>query len=438
MGQAGGDAAGVDVLAALGPVQRLAGLFESGLAAPVEPPGIREAVELSLMVLLAGAHPVVAGAAEGEAALLEPGGLEQLPEGSDRVPERSRVRDQGVEDQGVGFLAAARRDPPVDGAPQQVHFVSVVTEGTGELDRHRHSGADEGDEISRGEAAEPAVGAGQGGVVLARDAGARLVDQPVSVLELEAIMVVPVQDDQVRGEEHPPLRDLIGGEAVGQDQPLDQMGGQRQDIGGGGPHRVGGDELLVHDLGQVLLVHTVGPEDVEVAGTVEPLDQRVQRQRTLGHDLHGRLGQDLHGCLEQVIGPRRIGHVSTIARPPPDPRHRQCDILARVEAGAIIQAVRRRSGLSQAELARRAGTSQPVISAYEHGRRDPTLGTLRKLVEAGGERLQMDAVVPGSDLPLPADPREHARRLLEVLTLADAIPARRRSPVLIAPRLVSV
>ena len=109
-----------------------------------------------------------------------------------------------------------------------------------------------------------------------------------------------------------------------------------------------------------------------------------------------------------------------------------------MQAGAIIQEVRRRGGLTQAELARRAGTSQPVISAYEHGRRDPTVGTLRKLVEAGGERLQMGAVAPGSDLPPPADAREHARRLLEVLTLADAIPARRRSPVLTAPRLVSV
>jgi transcriptional regulator with XRE-family HTH domain len=108
------------------------------------------------------------------------------------------------------------------------------------------------------------------------------------------------------------------------------------------------------------------------------------------------------------------------------------------QAGAIIRAVRRRGGLTQAELAHRAGTSQPVISAYEHGRRDPTLGTLRKLVEAGGERLQMDAVALGSDLPPSANAQEHSRRLLEVLTLADAIPARRRSPVLNAPRLISV
>ncbi|MDQ3470739.1 MAG: helix-turn-helix domain-containing protein, partial [Actinomycetota bacterium] len=39
---------------------------------------------------------------------------------------------------------------------------------------------------------------------------------------------------------------------------------------------------------------------------------------------------------------------------------------------ALIRTTRTRAGLTQAELARRAGTSQPVISAYEHGRRDPS------------------------------------------------------------------
>jgi transcriptional regulator with XRE-family HTH domain len=108
-----------------------------------------------------------------------------------------------------------------------------------------------------------------------------------------------------------------------------------------------------------------------------------------------------------------------------------------VDPAALIKAVRCRQGLTQADLARQAGTSQPVISAYEHGHRDPTYETLRKLVEAGGERLQLDAVRPPSGLPLPADPQEHARRLLDVLSLVDAIPARRRSAVLIAPRLIS-
>lgn len=106
----------------------------------------------------------------------------------------------------------------------------------------------------------------------------------------------------------------------------------------------------------------------------------------------------------------------------------------------LLIAVRRRRGLSQAELARRAGTSQPVISAYEHGRRDPTVGTLRRLVAAGGEQLRLSADArPDTDLPPPADVHEHARRLLDVLSLADAVPARpgRRSAALDAPRLVS-
>jgi transcriptional regulator with XRE-family HTH domain len=103
----------------------------------------------------------------------------------------------------------------------------------------------------------------------------------------------------------------------------------------------------------------------------------------------------------------------------------------------LIRAVRQRHGLTQAELAERAGTSQPVVSAYEHGRRDPTYATLRKLVEAGGEELRLAAGLPVSDLPPALTPEEHGRRLIDVLSLADAIPARRRAARLRAPRMVS-
>lgn len=108
------------------------------------------------------------------------------------------------------------------------------------------------------------------------------------------------------------------------------------------------------------------------------------------------------------------------------------------EPSALIRSARRRAGLTQAELARRAGTSQPVISAYERGERAPTYGTLRRLVEATGARLVLDAVpARGTDLEPPADPHEHGRRLVEVLDLADAIPTGRRRARLEAPRLVS-
>jgi transcriptional regulator with XRE-family HTH domain len=104
---------------------------------------------------------------------------------------------------------------------------------------------------------------------------------------------------------------------------------------------------------------------------------------------------------------------------------------------ALIRAVRRRNGLTQAELARRAGTSQPVISAYERGVRDPTVGTLRRLVEAAGERLEISARPSGSGIPPATTLEARARRLLDALSVADAVPPRRRSRRLQAPRLVS-
>lgn len=57
----------------------------------------------------------------------------------------------------------------------------------------------------------------------------------------------------------------------------------------------------------------------------------------------------------------------------------------------LIAEARRASGLSQAEVARLAGTSRPNISAFEHGRRSPTLETLERLLAANGQRL---AAVP--------------------------------------------
>lgn len=108
-----------------------------------------------------------------------------------------------------------------------------------------------------------------------------------------------------------------------------------------------------------------------------------------------------------------------------------------MEPAALIRMVRRRRGLTQAALARAAGTSQPVISAYEAGRRDPTHGTLRRILAAAGEELDLSARPVGSDLPPPVDAADHARRLLDVLSLADAIPHRRRAAAMHAPRLVS-
>lgn len=63
----------------------------------------------------------------------------------------------------------------------------------------------------------------------------------------------------------------------------------------------------------------------------------------------------------------------------------------------MIREARRGARLSQTDLARRAGVSQPVISAYESDRREPSFRTLAKLIEATGHQLAVDLVAPPPD-----------------------------------------
>jgi transcriptional regulator with XRE-family HTH domain len=57
-------------------------------------------------------------------------------------------------------------------------------------------------------------------------------------------------------------------------------------------------------------------------------------------------------------------------------------------AGALIADARLQAGLTQAELAARAGTVQSAIAAYEAGRRQPTLPTLYRILAAAGFDLR--------------------------------------------------
>ncbi|HEX3842245.1 MAG TPA: helix-turn-helix transcriptional regulator [Acidimicrobiales bacterium] len=55
----------------------------------------------------------------------------------------------------------------------------------------------------------------------------------------------------------------------------------------------------------------------------------------------------------------------------------------------LLHYARLKAGLSQAELAERAGIPRSMVSAYEHGRRQATLPTLMRLLKAAGFDLQM-------------------------------------------------
>jgi uncharacterized protein len=94
------------------------------------------------------------------------------------------------------------------------------------------------------------------------------------------------------------------------------------------------------------------------------------------------------------------------------------------DVASLIRRTRRGAGLSQAELAGRAGTSQPALARYETGTTLPTLPTLERLLSACGRRLQVRTV----RMPEPVAPatsvrgqlgsrarelRRHRRRLLD-------------------------
>jgi transcriptional regulator with XRE-family HTH domain len=101
-----------------------------------------------------------------------------------------------------------------------------------------------------------------------------------------------------------------------------------------------------------------------------------------------------------------------------------------------VRTLRERTRLTQAALARTAGTSQPAIAAYEAGRKSPTVGTVERLAAAAGLEAAFDFVPPltredrrslalhrAIAARLAADPGpilDHARRNLERMAPAGA------------------
>lgn len=70
-----------------------------------------------------------------------------------------------------------------------------------------------------------------------------------------------------------------------------------------------------------------------------------------------------------------------------------------MSGGSIVREARLRAGLTQVELADRAGTTQPGIARWESGRTSMSLEGVRRLVRLCGFEFEV-AIVPreGSDL----------------------------------------
>jgi uncharacterized protein len=89
-------------------------------------------------------------------------------------------------------------------------------------------------------------------------------------------------------------------------------------------------------------------------------------------------------------------------------------------SASLVEEIRRKSGISQAELARRAGLPRSVVNAYAKGTREPGADTLARLAAAGGFEIGLSPRKP------PVDAERASRILVQVLELAEALPFRAR------------
>lgn len=97
-------------------------------------------------------------------------------------------------------------------------------------------------------------------------------------------------------------------------------------------------------------------------------------------------------------------------------------VVANSAAGLISDALAR-SGLSQAELARRAGIPRSVLNVYLRGHREPGAEALARIVAAAGCELRLSERRP------PVDPDRAEKILVQVLGLAGALPYRPRAEI---------
>ena len=84
-----------------------------------------------------------------------------------------------------------------------------------------------------------------------------------------------------------------------------------------------------------------------------------------------------------------------------------------MQGSQLLERVRSRAGLSQEELAHRAGTSRPTLSAYEHGRKSPRLDTTERILAEAGFEFDAQPIIGHRELKT----RNH-----RVFTVLDGLP----------------
>lgn len=82
-----------------------------------------------------------------------------------------------------------------------------------------------------------------------------------------------------------------------------------------------------------------------------------------------------------------------------------------LDPGRLLRRARERRGISQRELAGRAGTAQSVVARIETGRTSPTTRTLQRLLAAAGFEVRAKL------LPLPVPESHMLEDVARILSL---------------------
>jgi transcriptional regulator with XRE-family HTH domain len=96
-------------------------------------------------------------------------------------------------------------------------------------------------------------------------------------------------------------------------------------------------------------------------------------------------------------------------------------------ATALLHEILARSGLSQAELARRAGIPRSVLNVYLKGRREPSAEATLRIAAAAGFDVEL------KPRRSPVDEVRAGEILIQVLELAEALPFRPRQEIQFPP-----